>query len=78
MATHLTIPGEVCPLLLDDVTVQCDPIRRQAVLDVLLAVSHDRQVVLFSQEAEVLAWAKDNLVSPQDGLTELDPLLVSA
>ncbi len=78
MATHLTRTGEVCPLLLDDVTVECDPIRRQAVLDVLHAVSHDRQVVLFSQEAEVLTWARDNLVSPQDGITELDPLLVPA
>jgi DNA repair exonuclease SbcCD ATPase subunit len=78
MATHLTLPGEVCPLLLDDVTVECDPIRRRAVLDVLHVVSRERQVVLFSQEAEVLAWARANLVSPQDGITELDPLLVPA
>jgi uncharacterized protein YhaN len=78
MATHLTLPGEVCPLLLDDVTAECDSDRRRAVLDVLHTMSRDRQVVLFSQEAEVLAWAREHLVSPQDGITELDPLLVPA
>jgi|CXWL01.1.fsa_nt_gi hypothetical protein len=78
MATHLTLPGEVCPLLLDDVTVECDSVRRRAVLGVLHTMSRDRQVVLFSQEAEVLAWAREHLGSPQDGITELDPLLVPA
>ena len=63
--------GESCPLLLDDVTVHCDPERQTAILDLLLAISAERQVILFSQEPETLAWAQQH---PQEvHLVELDP-----
>ncbi len=61
LAEHLTAPGESCPLVLDDVTVQADDARTPRVLDVLLALADDRQVVLFSQEPEVSAWADRRL-----------------
>ncbi len=68
MAAHLTQEGETCPLILDEVTVQCDTERTNALLDILHVLSADRQVILFSQEAEVLAWAERNLRERQDRL----------
>ena len=72
LAKHLTKPGETCPLILDDVTVQCDSIRKPAVLQLLHAISRERQVILFSQEDAVLAWGEANLTEPQDRLVRLD------
>jgi exonuclease SbcC len=72
MATQLTRPGEVCPLLLDDVTVQFDNVRTEALLGVLHAISKERQVILFTQEDYVLAWAKKNLQPSIDCLRTLD------
>ncbi len=77
MAKHLTKPGEVCPLILDDATVQCDENRKVAVLRLLHEISRERQVILFSQEAEVADWATENLKGSQDRLIRLDPSLVS-
>jgi exonuclease SbcC len=71
MARHLTEPGEVCPLVLDDVTVHCDAERQQAVLDVLRELSTERQVILFTQEDAVLKWARQKLVEPRDRIVEL-------
>ena len=72
MAKHLTGRGEVCPLLLDDVTVQSDPERKIAILEALRAASADRQVIFFTQEDEVLAWAEAHLVPPRDAVRRLD------
>lgn len=72
MAKHLAITGETCPLIFDDVTVQCDSIRKSAALDLLHAVSRERQVIVFSQEEEVLAWAQANLREPQGHVARLD------
>ncbi len=66
LAEHLTRPGEVCPLILDDVTVQCDAERTIAVLETLWQLSQERQVILFTQEIDVLAWAEANLRPPTD------------
>ncbi|GAA1135539.1 AAA family ATPase [Ornithinicoccus hortensis] len=57
---------ETMPLVLDDVTVQCDADRTVALLELLAIVARDRQVVLFSQEAGVHAWASQRL-SESDG-----------
>ncbi len=72
MAEILTGDGSRCPLLLDDVTVQSDPERTVAVLDVLHDVSIEHQVVLFTQEHDVVRWAADHLGS-RDALVELAP-----
>jgi DNA repair protein SbcC/Rad50 len=64
MAEILTSNGANCPLLLDDSTVQSDPQRTRAILDVLHEVSTEHQVILFSQEDDVLDWARENLGAP--------------
>ena len=64
LAERLAVTGETCPLILDDVLVQCDRVRTRALLSVLLAVSRTRQIILLTQEEEVLQWAQQNLVEP--------------
>lgn len=71
LAERLTKPGEACPLLLDDVTAHADGERTGAILAALHEISRERQVVLFSQEAEVLAWAEQHLSEPLDRLQRL-------
>lgn len=73
MAERLSKPGEVCPLILDDVTVQSDRVRTHAILVTLLTLSRERQVILFSQEDEVLEWARAALAElPGNQLIELN------
>ncbi len=72
LAKQLARPDETCALILDDVTAQCDSSRTTAVLNLLHAISRERQVILFSQEDEVLAWAQAHLGAPQDSLERLD------
>lgn len=52
---------ETMPLVLDDVTVQCDRHRTVALLALLGEIARERQVIVFSQESGVLEWARDNL-----------------
>lgn len=52
---------ESCPLLLDDVTVQADDTRTQEILDLLLRLSADQQIIVFSQEPIVEEWARTHL-----------------
>ncbi|GLZ32437.1 hypothetical protein Lesp02_46250 [Lentzea sp. NBRC 105346] len=70
LAQQLT--SEACPLLLDDVTVQADDARTLAILDLLLALSEDRQIVLFAQETAVLEWALERL--PDSSVHQLEPV----
>ncbi|MFN8526319.1 MAG: AAA family ATPase [Chloroflexota bacterium] len=77
-AEQLVRSGEVCPLLLDDLTVQFDAARTEAVLRTLHALSAERQVILFTQEAEVVGWALANLSEPVDRLDALDGSIVAA
>jgi DNA repair protein SbcC/Rad50 len=72
LAEHLTKPGEIAPLILDDVTVQFDSRRKEAVLAMLHRLSTRHQIVLFTQEDEVLRWAAANLSEPADRLTRLE------
>lgn len=58
LAEVLSTGRERCPLLLDDPTVHADSDRKMAILECLLAVADDRQVILFSQEQQVLDWAR--------------------
>jgi energy-coupling factor transporter ATP-binding protein EcfA2 len=64
-------PGEPAPLVLDEVTAQSDRRRTAAVLDLLHELSRERQIVIFSQEEEVLAWARERLDRQADRLIEL-------
>lgn len=72
MAEHLVTEPETAPLILDDVLVQTDPQRSRRFLDLLHELSGERQVVLFSQEEDVLAWAREELDGEVDRLVELD------
>ena len=71
LAQHLATTGESAPIILDDVTVQSDTQRTVGILDLLHELSVDRQVILFSQEDEVLSWADQHLVPPTDRLVRL-------
>ncbi|HEY8921835.1 MAG TPA: AAA family ATPase [Candidatus Limnocylindria bacterium] len=71
MAEHLVTTAESAPLLLDEVTAQSDPERKLRMLDVLHALSADRQIVLFSHDAEVMDWAALALREPRDRLIRL-------
>jgi DNA repair protein SbcC/Rad50 len=71
MAEHLVTTDERAPLLLDEVTAQSDPERKRRILDVLHDLSADRQVILFSHDAEVIDWATSALSQPRDRLVRL-------
>ena len=71
MAEHLVTTQESAPLLLDEVTAQSDPERKLRMLDVLHTLSADRQIVLFSHDAEVMEWAALALREPRDRLVRL-------
>ena len=78
MAQHLVTTGETAPLLLDEVTAQADGDRREAVLCMLHELSRERQVILFSHDPEVAAWADTHLDEPQDCLVRLPALTTAA
>ena len=77
LARHLAAPGEVCPLILDDVVAASDAGRKRAVLDTLHAISGAAQVILFTHEDDVRAWARERLSAPRDRLTTLPPAAVA-
>jgi len=64
-------------LILDDVTVQCDAFRTARLLEILHQVSRGRQVILFTQEDDVLEWAESHLDLRADRLIRLNPETVS-
>ena len=72
MARTLTAPSESCPLLIDDATVQTDSDRTEAVLSLLLELSAETQIVLFSQEDHVRDWAHANLLGSENRVIELE------
>lgn len=69
---RLATTGERVPLLLDDVTVHADAERERAILELLHELSAERQIVLYSQEVEVRAWAEQHLRAPRDAFVDLD------
>ena len=73
MSWLLTKDEEACPLILDDVTVHCDPYRQRAILSLLHRISDEQQVIIFTQEPETLDWARERLLDAKDKLIELDP-----
>ncbi|MEO6197384.1 MAG: hypothetical protein ABIP58_04660, partial [Dehalococcoidia bacterium] len=77
MAEHLTKAGEVAPLILDDVTVQSDVVRQEAILRMLKGLSTSRQIIFFSQEEDVRDWAEASLDSDRDRLIHLDASLIA-
>ncbi|MBV9950965.1 MAG: hypothetical protein JO291_03375, partial [Acidimicrobiia bacterium] len=78
MTERLVNGPDTCPLVLDDVTVHCDPERTRAILDLLLAVAEHRQVVLFTQEADVVAWAEAALRGDRHRIVSLEQPAIPA
>jgi exonuclease SbcC len=71
MAQHLVTTGETAPLLLDEVTAQADPDRTARLLEVLHRISQDRQVIMFSHDPAVAAWAERTFDGERDRLVRL-------
>lgn len=71
MAEHLVSTHETAPLLLDEVTVQSDGVRKRELLGVLHALSADRQVILFTHDDDVISWATTALDLARDKLVRL-------
>jgi exonuclease SbcC len=71
MAQSLVTTGETAPLLLDEVTAQADARRTEQMLEVLRALSLERQVILFTHDERVAGWAERRLASPRDRVVRL-------
>ena len=71
MTEQLVTPGEIAPLLLDEVTVQSDRRRATELLDLLHDLSRERQVILFTHDERALDWARQALNESTDRLIEL-------
>jgi hypothetical protein len=74
LADYLTRGHDTCPLLLDDVTVHADAARTRDILDLLLHLSTERQIVVFSQEDQVAVWARQHLT--KHDIVNLSPVAV--
>ena len=70
LARHLA--SQACPLIVDDAVAASDSRRKQELLETLLAVSESTQVILFTHEDDVCAWARGRLVGEPHKLIELD------
>jgi len=44
--------------------VQSDRVRKRALLEAIASISRGRQVILLTQEDEVLRWAQENVIAP--------------
>jgi len=56
----------------DEAVAASDSRRKRNRLETLLAVSESTQVILFTHEDDVCAWARERLVGEQHSFTELD------
>ncbi|OBJ86073.1 chromosome segregation protein SMC [Mycobacterium gordonae] len=63
--------AETAPLILDDVTTQSDSARTVAVMELLHELSTEHQVILFTQEDEVVAWAEEHRDPDRDRIIAL-------
>ena len=75
LAERLATTGETCPLILDDVLVQSDRARKRSLLETIASISRRRQVILLTQEEEVLRWAQENVVAPDRVLELASPVI---
>ena len=63
--------AETAPLILDDVTTQSDSDRTVAVMELLGELSKEHQVIIFTQEDDVVAWAEQHCDPERDALIAL-------
>lgn len=62
---------ETPPLIFDDVTTQSDNTRTVAILELLHELSAEHQVILFTQEDEVVEWAQESIDPTRDKIIPL-------
>ncbi|WP_425005800.1 AAA family ATPase [Mycolicibacterium sp. S3B2] len=62
---------ETPPLIFDDVTTQSDTTRTVAVMELLHELSSEHQVILFTQEDEVVEWAQQHIDPSRDRIIPL-------
>jgi uncharacterized protein YhaN len=62
---------ETAPLIFDDVTTQSDTARTIAVMELLHELSTEHQVILFTQEDEVVEWAQQHVDPDRDKIIPL-------
>jgi exonuclease SbcC len=74
LAEHLVTNDRSCPLILDDVTVHADSQRTLCILELLLAASERRQIIVFTQQEQVREWARQRLTDRPHALRELLPV----
>ncbi|MGH9204577.1 MAG: ATP-binding protein, partial [Vicinamibacterales bacterium] len=77
LSQHLVGGPERAPLLFDEVTAHCDASRRESVLLLLPDVSAERQVIAFTHEDPVRAWADATLTADRDRLFLRDPVPIA-
>ena len=70
LARHLA--SQACPLIVDDAVAASDSRRKRELLETLLAVSASTQVILFTHEDDVCAWARERLGGEPHKLIELN------
>ena len=71
LSRHLVKPSERCPLILDDPVASSDASRKQSVLEVLHAISESVQVILFTHDQDVRAWASARLSGSRHRVIDL-------
>jgi uncharacterized protein YhaN len=71
LAQYLVTTSELCPLILDDPTAYADDTRTLTTLRVLHHMSTERQVIVFTHDSRVLAWAAEATQEPRDQVIEL-------
>jgi uncharacterized protein YhaN len=74
LAEQLVRTGEICPLLLDEVTVHADWARAERMLRLLRDLAQRHQVVLFTQQEQVRDWARTYLDGERHAIRELPPV----
>ncbi|MDV3136665.1 AAA family ATPase [Mycobacterium sp. 29Ha] len=63
--------AETAPLIFDDVTTQSDAARTVAILELLHELSAEHQVIVFTQEDEVVDWAHEHVDPDRDKIIAL-------
>ena len=71
LSRHLVKPSERCPLILDDPVASSDASRKRSVLEVLHAISESVQVILFTHDQDVRAWASARLSGSRHRVIDL-------
>ncbi len=73
LSRHLVKPRERCPLIFDDPVASSDASRKQSVLEVLRNISESVQVILFTHDQDVRAWASARLLGSRHRVVDLKP-----